>query len=73
MNRTTQAHSDMLGADHGARAAIATRPAPLQRNGWPPLSVTIGVHRRESDVVPWYREGPADPWDRSWTYPWPWR
>jgi len=46
------------------QAALHAQQNPLRREGWPPLSVPTGTHRRASDAVPWHADGPYDPWKR---------
>jgi len=49
------------------REAESRRHDPPHHEGWPALSVPAGTHRRASDAVPWYPEGPYDPWKRPTT------
>ena len=52
-----------LGQPFGHRTDARPHDPP-RHEGWPPLSVPTGTHRRASDAVPWYPDGPYDPWKR---------
>lgn len=48
-----------------SRVSSDLLPAPVDRSGWPPLSIDPLSRRRSTDASAWVKDGPPDTWRRE--------